>query len=95
MVSVDFKPFQTATPEGFTKMLTFMDVYSTRLFVFLIKHETEFYDIFCAYVKRILARGRRLVVLISDGAKVFSVEKRLAAFVRLKEITHVLTAPYS
>ena len=32
VVSVDFKgPFQTTTPEGFVKMLTFMDVYSTRL----------------------------------------------------------------
>ena len=46
-------------------------------------------------MERIVARGRHLVVLISDGAKVFSVEKRLAAFVRLKGITHVLTAPYS
>ena len=71
----DFRgPFACPTPTGHVYLLTIIDDYSRRIFAFLVKSQSEWYDIWSTFVNRIeaeLGRSHCISWLLSDNGAVY------------------------
>lgn len=94
----DFRgPFSCPTPSGHLYLLTIIDDYSRRIFAFLVKSQSEWYDIWIKFVTRIEAEfGRANVIawLLSDNGGVYR-SQAMSAFCSTKGIQQRFSAPYS
>ena len=71
----DFRgPFSCPTPSGNLYLLTIIDDYSRRIFAFLVKSQTEWYEIWTKFVKRVeaeIGRANCVAWLLSDNGGVY------------------------
>lgn len=94
----DFRgPFSCATPYGQLYLLTLIDDCSRRIFAFLVKSQSEWFDIWTKFVTRVEAEfGRSNVIswLLSDNGAVYR-SQIMTAFCSSKGIQQRYSAPYS
>ena len=94
----DFKgPFSFATHFGHLFLLTIIDDLSRRIFGFLVKSQSEWFDIWTSFVTRIEAEFGRtncIAWLLSDNGLVFK-STSMAAFCFRKGIQQRFSAPYA
>ena len=94
----DFKgPFTTETPSGHKYLLTLTDDYSRRIFGFLVKSQTEWFDIWTKFVARMEAEiGNQNCIswILSDNGAVYRASN-MATFCSTKGIQQRFSAPYS
>ena len=71
----DFRgPFSCPTPFGHNYLLTIIDDYSRRIFAFLVKSQSEWYDIWLKFVTRMeaeMGRANCISWLLSDNGAVY------------------------
>ena len=85
------------TAEGYLYLLVIIDDLSRRLFGFRVKSQSEWFDIWTAFVVRIeaeLGRPNCISWLLSDNGAVFT-SGQMAAFCASKGIQQRFSAPYA
>ena len=94
----DFRgPFSCTTPAGHAYLLTIIDDYSRRIFAFLVKSQSEWFDIWTKFVTRIeaeLGKTNCISWLITDNGTVYK-SASMVAYCALKGIQQLYSAPYS
>jgi histone deacetylase 1/2 len=85
------------TPHGHLYLLTLIDDFSDRIFGFLAKSQTDWYDIWPKFVLKVeteLGRPNCIAWLLSDNGGVY-IADQTAAFCAKKGIRQRLSAPYA
>jgi hypothetical protein len=94
----DFRgPFSTPTPFGHVYLLTIIDDFSRRIFPFLVKSQTEWYDIWPKFVTRVEAefgKANCISWLLSDNGGVY-ISHAMKSFCEQKGIQQRHSAPYA
>jgi hypothetical protein len=94
----DFRgPFSVPTPHGHLYLLTIIDDYSRRIFPFLAKSQSEWFDIWSAFVVRIeaeIGRPNCIAWLLSDNGAVYK-SGQMNTFCTNKGIQQRFSAPYA
>jgi len=94
----DFRgPFSCPTPFGHNYLLTIIDDYSRRIFAFLVKSQSEWYDIWLKFVTRMeaeMGRANCISWLLSDNGAVYK-STAMTALCSAKGIQQRHSAPYS
>lgn len=94
----DFRgPFSVATPQGQLYLLTIIDDLTRRIFPFLVKSQTEWYDIFVKFVVRIeaeMGKANCIAWILSDNGAVYTSEQ-MKTFCVSKGIQQRFSAPYA
>ena len=75
----DFRgPFSVPTAQGYLYLLTIIDDFTRRIFGFLVKSQTEWFDIWTKFVVRVeaeLGRANCISWLLSDNGSVYKSAK--------------------
>ena len=94
----DFRgPFTVATPQGYLYLLTIIDDFTRRIFPFLVKSQTEWYDIFTKFVVRVeaeMGKANCIAWLLSDNGSVYTADQ-MKSFCATKGIQQRFSAPYA
>lgn len=94
----DFRgPFSQATPQGHWYLLTIIDDFSRRIFAFLVKSQSEWFEIWQKFVLRIeseLGKQQCIAWLLSDNGAVYR-SSIMTAFCAQRGIQQHFSAPYS
>ena len=94
----DFRgPFATPTPSGHLYMLTIIDDYSRRVFAFLVKSQSEWFEIWSKFVIRVeaeLGKTNCISWLLSDNGGVYK-SQIMSDFCSQRGIQQRHSAPYS
>jgi hypothetical protein len=94
----DFRgPFSCPTYAGHIYLLTIIDDYSRRIFAFLVKSQTEWFELWVKFVTRIeaeLGRANVIAWLLSDNGGVYK-SQMMISFCATKGIQQRYSAPYS
>ena len=94
----DFRgPFTVPTPTGELYLLTIIDDYTRRIFAFLVKSQSEWFDIFTKFVLRIeaeIGRANCISWLLSDNGSVYC-SGQMQTFCAGKGIQQRFSAPYA
>ena len=94
----DFRgPFSCQTPSGHMYLLTIIDDFSRRIFAFLVRSQTEWFDIWSKFVVRVEAEfGKPNCIswLLSDNGGVYK-SALMATFCAQRGIQQRHSAPYS
>ena len=93
----DFRgPFSIPTPSGESYLLTITDDYSKRIFAYLVKSQTEWFDIWKNFVTRIeaeLGRPNCIAWLLTDNGMVYK-SLAMTTFCKQKGIVQRFATPY-
>ena len=90
-------PFSTPTQEGYRYILLMVDGFSRYVVHSLKKTQADFDVDWEQHVARVEAQHRQRAVafLVTDSAKLFDTNKKLAAFNAKNGITHLMSPPYT
>ena len=94
----DFRgPFSVPTPEGYHYLLTIIDDYTRRIFGFLAKSQSEWFEIWSKFVVRIeaeLGKPHCISWLLSDNGAVYK-SMAMTQFCSARGIQQRFSGPYS
>ncbi len=94
----DFRgPFSVPTPEGYLYLLTLIDDYTRRVFGFLTKSQSEWFEIWTTFVVRVeaeLGKPNCISWLLSDNGGVYR-SNAMVQFCASKGIQQRFSGPYS
>jgi len=94
----DFRgPFSTPTPQGALYLLTIVDDFSRRIFPFLVKSQSEWFEIWRNFVARVeaeLGHCNCISWILSDNGQVYKASN-MTEFCTQKGIQQRFSAPYA